>query len=100
MSILDAIEWIRRDRVNGDPTWYARFCGLQLAVHVECEWCWEWTVDSDDENDLARGTVDAAGDEAVELDAWNYQNVEWAQRRCEVVARALVAAAQKADGGT
>lgn len=90
MNEATTLVWTRRDRASGDPWWYARLGRLRLAVGVACEWCWEWTVDSDDEHDLARGTLDAApDDEEVDDDDWDYQNIELAQRRCQVVAMAL-----------
>jgi hypothetical protein len=86
----DAIEWRKRDRAHGDPEWHASVGGLSLVIVVECEWCWGWTIFDANCIELAGGDLDAGGDEAVELDDWDYQNVEVAQRRCECVARALL----------
>ncbi len=84
-----AIEWKRRDRVDGDPIWVATIGPMELTVSVGCEWIWEWSIDTKDEGDVARGTVFAPHDD-LDDDDWDYQNVELGQKRCEAAARALL----------
>jgi hypothetical protein len=80
------LEWKRRDRVDGDPIWVASFDKVTLSVGVECEWVFGWSI-VDDDDDIALGEIYI--EEEDELDEWNYQHVERAQARCELVARAL-----------
>ena len=83
------IEWIRRGRAHGDPVWQATLGSLTLVVVIpHTEWFWEWSVDCDLEGEEARGTLYVDHDDDAE---WNYQDVETAQERCEIVARALLA---------
>lgn len=84
----DSVEWKCRDPVDGDPIWIASLGPMYLTITVGCEWVWEWEIDSKPEGDVARGTVWAA-DNDTDFDAWDYQNVERAQKRCEAAARAL-----------
>ncbi len=87
MSGLE-LSWKKRDRVDGDPIWVATLGTMELRVSVGCEWIWEWSIDDPTEGDVARGTV-YVGDDDIDWDVWNYERVEVAQRRCELVARAL-----------
>ncbi len=89
------LPWSKRERVDGDPSWTASLGDATLVVHVECEWCFGWSIERPDDYDLAQGSVYIAEGEALGNDAWDYQHVERAQARCEAVARALLA-----TGGT
>lgn len=86
-----ALDWKRRDRVDGDPIWQALLGPFLLIITVpHAAWFWEWSIDTEDEGDVARGTLYVEHEDADE-DAWDYQDVGLAQARAEAVAYALVA---------
>lgn len=84
------LEWLRRERLDGDPLWTSAIGELSLIVNVPigCPWAWEWSVEDENGIDLARG--DLMLDEPDDGTEWNYQGVINAERRCEGVARALL----------
>lgn len=93
---MSDVTWKRRDRVDGDPVvfsasavWRAEAYGFGLCVRVPvgCPWASEWEVLDADDIGIARGEIML--DEDYYDDEWNYHGVEEAQRRAEVVARAL-----------
>ena len=87
------LDWTKREPINKDPWWEAEHSGLSLRVGVECEWFWGWSIDDGQNADLARGSMYVGtGEDTDWSTGWNYQHVERAQARCELVARALSSA--------
>lgn len=82
------LQWTKRNPVGKDPFFVATIGEYNLDVRVAAECFWEWSIDHDDEGEVARGTICVDVDE----DEWDYQDVDVAQARCENVARALLLA--------
>lgn len=91
------LKWSRRDRVDGDPYWFAAAGEFLLTVRVECPciWAWEVAVGGSGE-EMARGTICI---DDVEDDQWDYQHVDRPQRRAELVALALAQPLREPDSG-